>query len=321
MRIFLTGGAGFIGSHLVEACLARGDEVVVLDNFDPFYARERKEANLATARSQPGFVRLCEGDLRDRSLIQREISEFAPDAVVHLAALAGVRPSLEAPDRYCDVNLTGTAVLLQEAVRAGVGRFLFTSSSSVYGAKPRGPFVEDAEADRPLSPYGATKRGGELLCHAVHRTSGIAITCLRVFTAFGPRQRPDLAIHKFARLMLAGKPIPVFGDGNAERDFTFVTDLADGFLRALERAHGFNTYNLGRGEPVTVNETIAILERELGVSAERDHLPPQPGDAPRTWASIDRARRELGYEPMVNYEDGIRAFVSWLRQEGGCEFS
>jgi UDP-glucuronate 4-epimerase len=315
MKVFVTGGAGFIGSHLLEACLSRGDEVAVLDNFDLFYARERKESNLRNARSQSGFVGLYDGDIRDRSLVGRVFQEWQPDAVIHLAALAGVRPSLEAPDRYCDVNLTGTAVLLQEAARAGVGRFLFTSSSSVYGARPRGPFVEDSEADQPLSPYGATKRGGELLCHAMHHTTGMAIACLRIFTAIGPRQRPDLAIHKFARLILAGKPIPVYGDGSAERDFTFVTDIVDGFLRALDHADGFHTYNLGRGKPVTLNETISALERALGMTAEREHQPRHVGDPPCTWASIERAKRELGYAPTVAYEDGIRAFVSWLRGE------
>jgi UDP-glucuronate 4-epimerase len=209
-------------------------------------------------------------------------------------------------------------VLLEEAISAGTERFLFTSSSSVYGAKPRGPFLEDADCDHPLSPYGASKRSGELICHAMHHTSGMPITCLRIFTAFGPRQRPDLAIHKFAKLILEGKPLPIFGDGTAERDFTFVGDLVRGFILALERADGFNVYNLGRGAPVTVNETIEILERELGASAIREYLPTQLGDAPRTWASIEKARSELGYEPQVSYEEGIRAFVQWLREEGEC---
>ena len=319
MKLLVTCGAGFIGSHLVEACLARGDEVAVLDCFDPFYPRERKEANLAPARGLEGFAGLYEGDIRDRAYVQQVLETSAPDAVIHLAALAGVRPSLEAPGRYCDVNLTGTAVMLEEAANAGVGRFLFTSSSSVYGARPRGPFQEDAEADQPLSPYGASKRAGELLAYAFHHARGLSVTCLRIFTAFGPRQRPDLAIHKFARLMLEQKPLPIFGDGTAERDFTYVSDVVDGFVRALDRVDGFHIYNLGRGAPVTVNETIDLLERELGVAAVREYLPPQVGDAPRTWASIDRARHELGYEPKVSYEEGIREFVAWLRQEGGCE--
>ena len=318
MRILVTGGAGFIGSHLVESCLERSHSVAVLDSFHAFYPRERKEANLARARQHASFAGIYEADIRDADRMRALFDELRPEAVVHLAARAGVRPSLEAPIEYCDVNLTGTAVLLQEAARTEVGRFIFASSSSVYGEKPRGPFVEEAEADRPLSPYGATKRAGELLCHAAHHTSGLSITCLRIFTAYGPRQRPDLAIHKFAALMLKGCPIPVFGDGSAERDFTFVADLVEGIQRALDRAEGFQMYNLGRGKPVTVNETIGILERELGIPAKRETLPPQPGDVPRTWASIERARRELGYEPQVELEDGVRAFVSWLRGEGAC---
>jgi UDP-glucuronate 4-epimerase len=316
--VLVTGGAGFIGSHLIEACLERSNEVAVLDSFHPFYPRECKEANLRSARTHVGFAKLYEGDIRDPAFLRRVFDGFRPEAVVHLAARAGVRPSLEAPQEYCDVNLTGTALLLQEAAHAGVQRFIFASSSSVYGEKPRGPFVEDAATDRPLSPYGATKRGGELLCHAMHHTSGLAITCLRIFTAYGPRQRPDLAIHKFARLMLAGRPIPVFGDGSAERDFTFVEDLVEGVLQALDRAGGFHIYNLGRGRPVTLNETIAVLERELGIPAKRETLPPQPGDVPRTWASIERARRELGYEPRVELGEGVRVFATWLREEGGC---
>lgn len=318
MKLLVTGGAGFIGSHLVEACLERSHTVAVLDSFDPFYPRVRKQANLERARQHASFAGLYEADIRDAERMNALFEEFRPEAVVHLAARAGVRPSLEAPTEYCDVNLTGTAVLLQEAARTGVGRFIFASSSSVYGEQPRGPFLEEAEADRPLSPYGATKRAGELLCHAAHHTNGLAVTCLRIFTAYGPRQRPDLAIHKFARLMLEGRPLPVFGDGSAERDFTFVADLVEGILKALDRADAFHVYNLGRGKPVTVNEVISILERELGIFAKRETLPPQPGDAPRTWASIERARRELGYEPRVELEDGVRAFVAWLRGEGAC---
>jgi UDP-glucuronate 4-epimerase len=296
MRVVVTGGAGFIGSHLVEALLARGDEVVVIDSFHDFYPREVKERNLARARTHPAFRSLEEADIRDARAVRAVFEAHRPEGLVHLAARAGVRPSLEAPEEYADVNLTGTAVLLREASLRGASRVLFASSSSVYGERPRGPFVEDMDADRPISPYGATKRGGELLAYAWHRTSGVPITVLRIFTAYGPRQRPDLAIHRFARLMLEGAEIPVFGDGSAERDFTFVGDLADGIVRALDRPDGFRTYNLGRGEPATVNETIATLERVLAVPARRRTLPPQEGDVPRTWASIDRARlREEGW--------------------------
>jgi UDP-glucuronate 4-epimerase len=294
MRVLVTGGAGFIGSHVVETVLARGDEVVVIDSFHDFYPREAKERNLARARAHPGFRALREADIRDAQAVRELFQAHAPEAVIHLAARAGVRPSIEAPDEYADVNVTGTAVLLREAAARGVSRVLFASSSSVYGERPRGAFVEDMDADHPISPYGAAKRG---------------------------RQRPDLAIHRFARRMIEGAEIPVFGDGSAERDFTFVGDLTDGIVRALDRSNGFHTYNLGRGEPVTVNETIATLERVLGMPARRKTLPPQQGDVPRTWASIERANRELGYEPRTALEDGIRRFVDWLREEGSCESS
>jgi UDP-glucuronate 4-epimerase len=315
LRVLVTGGAGFIGSNLVDALLTRGDEVAVLDSFHPFYPRGTKERNLDAARSDPGFLGLQEGDIRDAKAVAHLLEAHAPDAIVHLAARAGVRPSVEAPEEYVDVNVTGTAVLLREAAQRGVSRILFASSSSVYGEKPRGPFVEDADADHPISPYGATKRSGELLAYALHRSTGLNVTCVRIFTAFGPRQRPDLAIHRFARRMLDGEEIPVYGDGSVERDFTFVGDLVDGLLRALDRIEGFRIYNLGRGEPVTLNETIATLERVLGVAARRSTLPTQTGDVPRTWASIERARRELGYAPHTSLEEGIRAFAAWLREE------
>lgn len=318
MRVLVTGGAGFIGSHLTDALLARGDEVAVLDSFHPFYPRATKERNLAAALRHPGFLELHEGDVRDPKAVAQVLDRHPPDAIVHLAARAGVRPSVEAPDEYAAVNVTGTVVVLREAAAHGVRRVVFASSSSVYGEKPRGPFVEDMDVDHPISPYGASKRGAELAAYAMHRTTGLDVTCCRIFTAFGPRQRPDLAIHRFSRLMLAGEEIPVFGDGSVERDFTFVGDLVDGLIRALDRAGGFRVYNLGRGSPVTLNETIAVLERVLGVPARRETLPEQKGDVPRTWASIDRARVDLGYEPRTGLEEGIRAFAEWLREEERC---
>jgi UDP-glucuronate 4-epimerase len=318
VRVLVTGGAGFIGSHLVEALLARGDEVVVLDSFHPFYPRGIKERNLVRARAHPGFRAIHEVDIRDAKAMGEVLETHTPESVIHLAARAGVRPSLEAPEEYADVNVTGTVVALREAGARGVQRFLFASSSSVYGEKPRGPFVEDMDADHPISPYGATKRSGELLAYAMHRAFGMNLTCVRIFTAYGPRQRPDLAIHRFARQMLRAEEIPVFGDGSAERDYTYVGDLVDGILRALDRAEGFHVYNLGRGEPFTLNETVSTLERVLGVRARRNSLPVQAGDVPRTWASIERARSELGYDPHTSLEDGIREFADWLRREEAC---
>jgi UDP-glucuronate 4-epimerase len=321
MRILVTGGAGFIGSHLAEALLDRGDEVAILDSFHEFYPREIKERNLRRIRTHARFAGLVEGDLRDAKLVARTLSELRPQAIAHLAGRAGVRPSLEDPVGYFDVNTTGTAVVLHEALRAGVDRVVFASSSSVYGERPRGEFVEDDAADRPISPYGASKRSAELLCHAIFHTTALPITCLRFFTAYGPRQRPDLAIHKFVRMALAGEPIPVFGDGTTERDYTYICDVVDGVVRAIDRPSGFRIYNLGRGNPVTLNSTIAALERVLGRPIERRALPPQAGDVSRTWASIERARSELGYCPRTDLVDGIGAFVSWLREEDACASS
>ncbi|HTO53743.1 MAG TPA: NAD-dependent epimerase/dehydratase family protein [Myxococcota bacterium] len=314
----MTGGAGAIGSVLVDALLEQGAQVAVLDSFHEFYPRARKERNLDRARRAPGFAGVLEGDVRDDDFVSKGIARFAPTALVHLAARAGVRPSVDDPVSYADVNLRGTQIVLNAAARSGVERFVFASSSSVYGERPRGEFTEDLAADRPLSPYGATKRGGELLCHAAQATTGMAVTCLRFFNAYGPRMRPDLAIHKFATLMLADQPLPIFGDGTIERDFTYVGDTVDGIVRALERARGFHTYNLGRGQPVTVNEIVSSLERVLGRRARRELLPPQPGDLPRTWASVALARAELGYAPKVDLDDGIGRFVAWLREDGEC---
>jgi UDP-glucuronate 4-epimerase len=316
VRVLVTGGAGAIGSHVVDALLARGDRVAVLDSFHPFYPRARKERNLEAARSHAGFAGLYEGDVRDAACVARALGELRPEGVIHLAARAGVRPSLEDPVGYVESNVAGTASLLAASSEAGVERFVFASSSSVYGEQPRGPFREELAADRPLSPYGATKRAGELLCFAHHHTTGLATACLRFFTVYGPRQRPDLAIHKFARLALEGKPVPVFGDGSSERDFTYVSDITDGVLRALDRCSGYAIYNLGRGQPVTVRDTIDALEQALGVPVQRAHQPEQPGDVPRTWASIERARAELGYEPHVELRAGMASFVAWLRKEG-----
>ncbi|MFI5314390.1 MAG: NAD-dependent epimerase/dehydratase family protein [Myxococcota bacterium] len=319
--MLVTGGAGAIGSWLVDALLARGDEVAVLDSFHEFYPRARKERNLAHARGQPGFAGVFEGDICDEKFVAQVFERFAPQRVAHLAARAGVRPSLEDPVTYAKVNVVGTSIVLNESLRSGVERLVFASSSTVYGERPRGEFTEDLAADRPLSPYGATKRAGELLCHAAHASSGMPVTCLRFFNAYGPRMRPDLAVHKFALLMLADRAIPVFGDGSVERDFTFVAETVDGIVRALDRARAFHVYNLGRGKPVTVNEIIAALERALGKRARRETLPPQPGDLPRTWASGALARAELGYAPRVDLDEGVERFVRWLREEAECASS
>lgn len=316
-RICVTGAAGFIGSTLVDRFLSEGREVVGIDNFDPFYPEEQKRRNIASATAQGAF-RLEELDLRDRQAIDRVFADGAFDAVVHLAALAGVRPSLERPAEYADVNVNGTTGLFESAVRHGSPRVVFASSSSVYGERDDGPFSETDRVDFPVSPYAATKRAGELIAHSFHHAQDLSVACVRFFTAYGPRQRPDLAIRKFSERMLRGEKIPVFGDGSSLRDFTFIDDVVDGLVRATDTELGYAILNFGAGGKISVNEMIRELERALGLSADIERLPLQVGDVPRTWADISAAKKALGYEPRVPFAEGIDRFVAWLegRKEG-----
>jgi UDP-glucuronate 4-epimerase len=310
MRIFLTGVAGFIGSHTAEALLARGDEVLGIDNFDPFYDRSLKERNLAAIRKLRGFS-FHHADIRGDRMAEL-MGAFKPDAVVHLAARAGVRASLEDPLTCADINVRGTAMLLDAAQQSGVPHCVFASSSSVYGERPQGPFRETDRVDHPISPYAASKKAGELLAHSYVHAFGMTVTCLRFFTAYGPRQRPEMAIHAFARAILDGTPITIFGDGSAQRDFTYIADIVDGVVRSIDRPRGYRVYNLGRGETVSVNETVAMLEAALGRTAERRHAPASRGDVSLTFADIALARRELAYAPATSVREGIDRFVRWL---------
>ncbi len=310
-RVLVTGAAGFIGSTLVERLLAEGRSVVGLDNFDPFYAESEKLRNLETALASDRY-RLVRSDIRDADRMEQVFASERFDGVVHLAALAGVRPSLERPADYADVNVLGTARILEAAVSQGNPQIVFASSSSVYGEREDGPFLETDSVERPVSPYAATKRAGELLAHTFHHALGLPVTCARIFTCYGPRQRPDLAIRKFADLMRRGKPIPIYGDGTALRDFTFIDDLVDGLVRALDSDLGFAILNFGAGRKVSVLEVVKHLEQRLGVTAEIDWQPPQTGDVPRTWADIGAAGEALGYSPQVDFETGIQRFVEWL---------
>jgi len=312
-RVLVTGAAGFIGSTLVERLLAEGREVVGLDSFDPFYPESHKQRNLRGALADARF-RLVRADIRDEVQLGELFRDGGFDGVVHLAALAGVRPSLERPTLYADVNVRGSSGIFEAAARFGRPHVVFASSSSVYGEREDGPFRESDPVERPISPYAATKRAGELVAHTFHHAQGLSISCMRFFTAYGPRQRPDLAIRKFAERMLLGEAIPVFGDGSALRDFTYIDDVVDGVVRALDRDHGFAIFNLGAGRKVSVLEVVKLLERALEVPARIDWLPAQTGDVPRTWADIDRARTLLGYDPQTPFEDGIRRFVRWLRE-------
>ena len=313
MRTLVTGGAGFIGSTLVDRLLADGGEVVALDNFDPFYAESAKRANLAEALRHPRF-RLVEADIRDREAVHRVVSETVPDAIVHLAAKAGVRPSIEAPALYAEVNVLGTTHLLDAASRLRpMPRFVYASSSSVYGDRPDAPFRETDPVDHPISPYAATKKACELLAQTFHHVHGLPVTGLRFFTAFGPRNRPDLAIAKFARLIDRGEPVPMFGDGTTRRDYTYVEDIVDGIVRALDRCRSCHLYNLGHSSPIELRTMIATLADALGKPAVLEHLPEQPGDVRQTYADISRAETELGYRPTTPFAEGIARFVAWYR--------
>jgi len=313
-RILVTGAAGFIGSTLVDRLLAEGREVVGLDNLDPFYPEEQKLRNLAGALRSRSF-HLERADIRDLEGLARLCAAGRFEAIAHMAALAGVRPSLERPTEYADVNVRGSSAVFEAAVRHGIPRVVFASSSSVYGERSDGPFRETDPVERPISPYAATKRAGELVAHTFHHAHGLQVACLRFFTAYGPRQRPDLAIRKFSERMRAGEPIPVYGDGSAVRDFTYVDDAVEGVVRALDRDCGFALLNLGAGRKVSVLEVVKLLERVLGRQAKIEWLPAQTGDVPRTWADIGAAHRLLGYSPSTPLELGLERFAAWL--EGG----
>jgi UDP-glucuronate 4-epimerase len=312
--ILVTGGAGFIGSHLCERLIRGGREVVCLDVFDNFYAKTVKLRNIEALKSEERF-HLYEGDIRDPALLENLFGHHALDAVVHLAARAGVRPSLEMPRLYADVNVTGTASLLEHSRAFKVRRFLFGSSSSVYGNSESAPFSESAPAVEPVSPYAATKRAGELLAYTYHHLYGMDVGCLRFFTVYGPRQRPEMAIHKFARLIDRGDAVPVFGDGSSARDYTYVDDIVSGLAAAVDRVQGFQTINLGRAEVVTLTELLGHLERALGKKARITRQAEQPGDVRQTCADVSRAREILGYEPQVGIEEGIGRFVEWYRAQ------
>jgi UDP-glucuronate 4-epimerase len=308
----VTGGAGFIGSHVVDSLLSDGHEVVALDNFDPFYPRGVKEANIAAHRRHPCWS-LVECDLRDLPAMRAAISGRF-DAIVHLAAKAGVRPSIADPIAYQDVNVQGSQHLLELARERSVPHIVFASSSSVYGVNPRVPWSEADHVLQPISPYASTKVSGELLGHVYSHLYGLRFIALRFFTVYGPRQRPDLAIHKFARLMLEGRTIPVFGDGSTRRDYTYVSDIVAGVRAAIAYDRSpYEVVNLGNNRTITLREMIGGLEEALGVQARIEWLPEQPGDVPQTWADIAKARQLFGYEPATPYREGVRRFVEWMR--------
>ncbi len=314
-KVLVTGGAGFIGSHLVDRLLERGDSVTVVDSFDPFYDPLEKRRNLRPHAGKDNF-RLVEADIRDLPGLEQGLAGLAFDAICHLAARAGVRPSIQDPVACQEVNVLGTQNLLEIGRKKGVKQFVFASSSSVYGVNPKVPWREDDPVLLPISPYASTKVSGELLGHVYSRLYGIRFVALRFFTVYGPRQRPDLAIRKFARLMLEGKPVPVYGDGSSSRDYTYSGDIVHGVEAALEYGgSAYEVINLGNSRTVSLDGMIRELEGVLGVKAARQEMPPQAGDVPQTWASVEKARALLGFEPRTPFREGLEAFAKWLREE------
>mgnify|MGYP006294717691 CR=1 FL=1 len=314
MNILITGGAGFIGSHLTMALLNNGHTVTALDNFNTFYNPEIKWLNVKPFLQNDRYL-LIQADIRDYSALQTEISPGAFDVFVHLAARAGVRPSIEQPLLYEQVNVQGTMNMLELAKECGVKKFVFASSSSVYGANKKTPFHEEDFVDNPVSPYAATKKAGELICYTYHSLYDISTSCLRFFTVYGPRQRPDMAIHKFTRLVDQGKPVPVFGKGDSRRDYTFIDDIIQGITSSIEYCDGYHIYNLGESKTVPLLYMIELIEKALGRKANLKFYPTQKGDVPVTYADISRAGADLGYEPKVPIETGIDRFVNWYQNQ------
>jgi UDP-glucuronate 4-epimerase len=314
-NILVTGGAGFIGSHLVDRLLSEGEwRISVVDDFNDFYDPAIKRAN-AGRHGKEADYRLFEADIRDKAALEHIFAGNGFDCIVHLAARAGVRPSLAQPLLYAETNVNGTMNLLELAREHGIKQFVFGSSSSVYGINAKVPFSEDDPIRQPISPYAATKAAGELLCHTYTHLYGIRSVCLRFFTVYGPRQRPDLAIHKFARLISQGKPIPVFGDGTTRRDYTFIDDIIAGVRAAIDyHKSDYEVINLGESRTVELRELISIIEKELGETAKIDRQPLQPGDVPQTFADIAKARQLLGYNPQTQIEEGIHTFVRWFQR-------
>jgi UDP-glucuronate 4-epimerase len=317
-RVLVTGAAGFIGSHLVEALARRGDEIVGIDNFDPFYPRAMKEANLAEMGQLPGFT-FCEQDMLDVEAVARLLT---PDTVlVHLAAKAGVRPSIADPIGYARANVTGTAAVLEAARRVGASRIVFGSSSSVYGDSTPVPFREDAVAVEPVSPYAATKRAGELFLHSIAPIYRFRAVSLRFFTVYGPRQRPDLAIHAFARKMVEGRTLTLFGDGTQARDYTYCDDIVAGVVSAIAWTEtapvGVETFNLGGNRSIPTEGMVREIANALGIEPRIEWAPMQPGDVQRTAADLSKSGALLGYAPQTPFPEGIRRFVAWFREAYG----
>jgi UDP-glucuronate 4-epimerase len=316
-NLLITGGAGFIGSHLVDRLLATDVEsITVVDDFNDFYNPAIKRNNIREHKNDLRY-NIHEVDIRDRAALEQVFNKSNFDCVVHLAARAGVRPSLAEPQLYTETNINGTVNLLELARKHNIKQFVFGSSSSVYGINAKVPFSEDDPIRQPISPYAATKGAGELLCHTYAHLYGLRCVCLRFFTVYGPRQRPDLAIHKFAKLISQHKPIPVFGDGTTRRDYTYIDDIIDGVTAAIKYDQSdYEVINLGESRTVELRELISLLEKELDTHAIIERQPPQPGDVPQTFADVSKARALLNYQPKTQIEEGLHRFVEWFRMSG-----
>lgn len=314
MKVLITGGAGFIGSHTTAALLNRGDQVVCLDNFNDYYSPERKRKNVSEFLNNVDH-RLCEGDIRDAERLEEVFAKEKPDKVIHIAAMAGVRPSIKRPLLYEEVNVKGTLNMLEAARRHRVANFLFASSSSVYGGQEKVPFSEDDPIACPISPYAATKAAGEMLCHTYHHLYDLNVTCLRFFTVYGPKGRPDMAPYLFTQWVFEGTEVKMFGDGTTLRDYTYIDDIVSGVVAALDTDLSYEIINLGNSQTVVLRDFIALVEELVGKKAHIVQLPIQPGDVPRTWADISKARRLLGYDPRIPVEEGMKQFVAWYRQQ------
>jgi UDP-glucuronate 4-epimerase len=312
MKILITGAAGFIGSHTCESLIKNGNSIIGVDNFDPFYSSKLKELNLEQLNQNNNF-RFYKADIRDDKVLNQIFSSNQVDVVIHLAAKAGVRPSIESISEYYDVNINGTVSLLESMRKNGIKKMVFASSSSIYGNNQKVPFSEDDRVDNPISPYASTKKSGELLCHVYSHLYNFDITCLRFFTVYGPRQRPDLAIHKFTKLIQENKPIPFYGDGSSSRDYTYIEDIVNGISCALNHLEGYKIYNLGESKVITLKKLVEVIETILGKKAMLNQLPMQQGDVSRTFADISKARAEIGYNPAYDFETGMKKFVDWYK--------
>jgi UDP-glucuronate 4-epimerase len=310
----VTGGAGFIGSHVCERLLHSGHSVWAFDDLNPFYDPQLKRRNLRDIQALAKPFEFIQGDLTDRAALDELFGSVKFDQVIHLAARAGVRPSLAEPALYQRVNVEGTVNILEAARLTGVKKITIASSSSVYGVNSKVPFAESDPIFAAISPYAASKLACEALGHVYHHVYGMDVAMLRFFTVYGPRQRPDLAIHKFAKLIHAGKPIPVFGDGSTARDYTYVTDTVDGVIACTQKKLGFEIFNLGESQTVTLSYLIELIEKALGKKAILDRQPSQPGDVPITFADVSKARAQLGYHPRIKIEEGIKLFIDWFRK-------